>query len=48
LTRKLILVLILETLVWAEFILGKHLGLSGVLAVMLGVMLVIYLLMLLG
>ena len=46
--KKTILVLIPKPLSRAEFILGKHLGLSGVLAVMLGVMLVIYLLMLLG
>ena len=46
--KKTILVLIPKPLRRAEFILGKHLGLSGVLAVMLGVMLVIYLLMLLG
>jgi ABC-type transport system involved in multi-copper enzyme maturation permease subunit len=46
--KRTILVLIPKPLSRAEFILGKHLGLSGVLAVMLGVMLVIYLLMLLG
>ncbi|MBD2288536.1 MAG: ABC transporter permease [Microcystis sp.] len=46
--KKTILVLIPKPLSRAEFILGKHLGLSGVLVVMLGVMLVIYLLMLLG
>ncbi|MDY7050422.1 MAG: ABC transporter permease [Microcystis panniformis WG22] len=46
--KKTILVLIPKPLSRTEFILGKHLGLSGVLAVMLGVMLVIYLLMLLG
>jgi Cu-processing system permease protein len=46
--KRTILVLIPKPLSRAEFILGKHLGLSGVLVVMLGVMLVIYLLMLLG
>lgn len=46
--KRTILVLIPKPLSRAEFILGKHLGLSGVLAVMLGVMLMIYLLMLLG
>ena len=46
--KKTILVLIPKPLSRAEFILGKHLGLSGVLVVMLGVMLVIYLLMLSG
>ncbi len=46
--KRTILVLIPKPLSRAEFILGKHLGLSGVLAVMLGVMLVIYLLMLSG
>ena len=46
--KRTILVLIPKPLSRAEFILGKHLGLSGVLGVMLGVMLVIYLLMLLG
>jgi ABC-type transport system involved in multi-copper enzyme maturation permease subunit len=46
--KRTILVLIPKPLSRAEFILGKHLGLSGVLAVMLGVMLVIYLLMLQG
>jgi ABC-type transport system involved in multi-copper enzyme maturation permease subunit len=46
--KRTILVLIPKPLSRAEFILGKHLGLSWVLAVMLGVMLVIYLLMLLG
>lgn len=46
--KRTILVLIPKPLSRAEFILGKHLGLSGVLAVMLGVMLVIYLVMLLG
>jgi len=40
--KRTILVLIPKPLSRAEFILGKHLGLSGVLAVMLGVMLVIY------
>ena len=46
--KRTILVLIPKPLSRAEFILCKHFGLSGVLAVMFGVMLVIYLLMLLG
>jgi Cu-processing system permease protein len=46
--KKTILVLIPKPLSRAEFILGKHLGLSSVLTVMLGVMLVIYLVLLMG
>lgn len=46
--KRTILVLIPKPLSRAEFILGKHLGLSSVLTVMLAVMLVIYLLLLVG
>jgi Cu-processing system permease protein len=46
--KRTVLVLIPKPLSRAEFIIGKHLGLSAVLAVMLAVMLVIYLLLLMS
>ncbi len=44
--KKTVLILIPKPISRTEFIVGKHLGLSSVLAVMLGIMTAIYLLML--
>ncbi|MEG3439911.1 ABC transporter permease [Pannus brasiliensis CCIBt3594] len=46
--KRTVLVLIPKPLSRAEFIIGKHLGLTAVLAVMLAIMLVIYLVLLMG
>lgn len=46
--KRTVLVLIPKPLSRAEFIIGKHLGLTAVLAVMLSVMLVIYVVLLMG